>query len=469
MGHGRCSVPTCLFASVHCHSRRLFRECAGMKSMEEITAPASNAAGDEDKEVAYQQFVWRNLKRNYAGHFVHGMLGMTGFRLVNAPTFIPAYLHMLSGSDVAVGVGLALQQVGGIVSPVFGAAHIEHRKRVLPLSMMLGTMMRLPILAIAIAGWVLQGPALLFSVMFFLFLLGVFAAPQGVAFQYLLAKMIPISWRGRLQGFRNVTGGLIAAALSYYAGKYFVGRNLFGNGYSTTFLTAFILTSLGLSAFALLVREPEPPTTRSRKKVRERIRELAPMFRDNRGFRYFMIARTFAIANRVAAPFYIVYAAQTVGLSGESIGTLTFAYLIADTTCNLGWGYLADRKGFRAPFIIALILWIAATALLIGVHSFPFFVLAFFGLGAANSGYQMSAQNIVFEFGHRDDMAMRLAVSNAAESLMSTTGPLVGGVIAAVLGYHAVFLTSILCEVIALVLILTKVEEPRNRRLSRGN
>ncbi len=424
-----------------------------------------NQQGGEGGEAAYQQFVWRNLKRNYAGHFVHGMLGMTGFRLVNAPTFIPAYLHLLSGSDVAVGLGLALQQAGGIVSPIFGAAHIEHRKKVLPVSMMLGTLMRIPILAIAIAGWVLQGPSLLISVMAFLLLLGLFSAPQGVAFQYLLAKMIPISWRGRLQGFRNVTGGLVAAALSYYAGKYFVGRNMFGNGYSTTFLAAFILTSLGLTAFALLVREPEPPTTRPRKRVLERIRELAPMFRGNPGFRYFMIARTFAIANRVAAPFYIVYAARTVGLTGESIGTLTFAYLIADTMCNLGWGYLADRSGFRAPFIIALVLWIAATVLLIGVHSLPFFVLAFFGLGAANSGYQMSAQNIVFEFGHRDDMAMRLAVSNTTEALMSTIGPLVGGLIAASMGYHAVFVTSIVCEAIALVLIVWKVEEPRKRRL----
>ena len=37
----------------------------------------------------------------YAGHYLHGMLGMTGFRLVNAPTFLPAYLHAVSGSNAA--------------------------------------------------------------------------------------------------------------------------------------------------------------------------------------------------------------------------------------------------------------------------------------------------------------------------------------------------------------------------------
>ena len=109
--------------------------------------------------------------------------------------------------------------------------------------------------------------------------------------------------------------------------------------------------------------------------------------------------------------------------------------------------------------------WIGATLLLMNARTMPFVFLAFFGLGAGNSGYQMSAQNIVFEFGHRDDMAMRLAFSNTAESIMSAAGPLIGGVIAASLGYHAVFWVAIVSEAIALVLLIALVEEPRKKRL----
>src|SRR5436305_3456477 len=198
----------------------------------------------EEREQAYEHFVWRNLKRNYAGHYLHGMLGMTGFRLVNAPTFVPAYLHMLSGSDVAVGLGLALQQLGGTVSPILGAAHIEHRRHVLPVSMVLGSLMRVAILGLAVSGWFLHGPPLLIAAMAFLFLLGLFSGPQNVAFQFLLGKLTPIRWRSRPQGWRNMTGGLIAAALSYFAGRYVVGRDVWGNGYCTTFRVAFVLASL---------------------------------------------------------------------------------------------------------------------------------------------------------------------------------------------------------------------------------
>ncbi|HEY4942546.1 MAG TPA: MFS transporter [Rhizomicrobium sp.] len=425
-------------------------------------------AGIEDeheREAAYEGFVWKNLRRNYAGHFVHGMLGMTGFRLVNAPTFIPAYLHLISGSDFFVSLGASLQQLGGVISPIAGAAQIEHRKKIMPVSMFLGTMMRVQILGIALAGWFLGGTPLLVSVLLFLFLLGLFSGPQGVAFQFLLAKMIPIERRGQLQGWRNLTGGIVAASLSYFAGHYLVGHNVFHNGYSTTFTLAFILTSLGLTAFRFLVREPEPPTIRAKSSIRDRMRDLVPMLRSNPGFMYFMIARTFAIASRVAQPFYIIYVGKKIGFSGETVGMLSLAFLGADTVMSVGWGYLADRFGFRSNFIIALVFWISSTILLMQVSSPLWLFIAFFGLGAGNSGYQMSAQNIVFEFGHRDDMAMRLAFSNTAESIMSAAGPLLGGVIAASFGYFAVFWVAVVCEAVALVLLVTLVEEPRKKRL----
>ena len=85
----------------------------------------AEGAAAPDAEAEYERFIHANLRRNYAANYILGMLGMTGFLLVNAPTFVPAYLHALSGSDVIVGLGL--QQLGGVISPVFGAAHRPKR------------------------------------------------------------------------------------------------------------------------------------------------------------------------------------------------------------------------------------------------------------------------------------------------------------------------------------------------------
>ena len=421
-----------------------------------------------DQEVAYERFVHANLRRNYAAHYLHGMLGMTGFRLVNAPTFMPAYLHALSGSKTMVGLGLALGALGSVLAPIVGANQIEHRKRVLPVAVVIGLLMRFQILGLALAGWILSGQPLLTAILCFLFLLGLFTGAQRVAFQLLLGKVIPVQMRGRLQAWRNVSGGMIAAGLSYLAGRYLVGPNYFGNGYGSTFLLAFVLTSLGLTALRVLMREPEPPTVRPQMGLQQRLREFPALLRENPGLRVFLVAQAFAVAGRIATPFYILYAGKTIEITGSNLGLLSLAYLGADTVANLAWGYAGDRIGFRAILITALSIWAGSTLLLLNAHGFVALFIAFAGLGAAQSGYLMSVTTMVLEFGPRDDMAMRLALSTTTEGVMGATGPLLGGVLASSLGYTVLFGSSMACQLVALVLVFWLVEEPRKRRLARA-
>ncbi|MFN3513332.1 MAG: MFS transporter [Phenylobacterium sp.] len=415
-----------------------------------------------EKEAAYERFVWDNLKRNYAGHYLHGMLGMTGFRLINAPTFLPAYLHLLSGSNTVVGLGLALQQLGGVISPIVGANQIEHRAKVMPAALWMGGLARLQIIGMALAGWFLAGQSRIVAILGFMFLFGLFMGAQRVVFSMLLAKVIPISRRGRLQAWRNATGGVIAAGLAYLAGRYFIDANLFGNGYSTTFLFAFVLTSLGLTALRLLMIEPDPPTRRAQSRLRDRFKDFPGLVAD-RDFLFFMVVQMLAIAGRMAVPFYIIFAASTIELTGANLGLLSLAFLGADTVSNLLWGYMGDRTGFRLIMLISLIIWIASTVLLVNAHDLLLIAAAFAGLGASQSGYMMSAGTMILEFGHRDEMPMRIAFSATAEGIMAAAGPLAGGLISASLGYGWLFSLSVAFLLAALTVLIALVKEPRTK------
>ena len=435
------------------------------------------------REAAYETFVWDNLKRNYLGNYLHGMLGMTGFRLVNAPTFLPAYLHSISGSNAVVGLALALQQVGGIISPIFGATKVEHRKKVMPAAVLMGSLGRLAILGMALAGWFVSAKQTIVDVpftswsftfqpqivalLFFITMFGVFMGAQRVVFSMLMAKVIPISRRGRLQAWRNATGGAIAAVLAYLAGKYLIGPNAFGNGYSTTFVVAFVLTSLGLWALQLLLKEPEPPTTRTQARFLDRLREFPTLISQDRSFGFFVLVQMLATSARIATPFYILYVGAVVGTDGATLGALSFAFLGADTASNLVWGYLGDKLGFRLVLIGSVIGWMAATLLLLNVHEPTAIFAAFAGLGASLSGYMMAAQTMILEFGDRDDLPMRIAVSATAESITATLGPLIGGVVAEAFGYKVVFGASVGFLVAALAILLLFVSEPRRARLGR--
>lgn len=414
------------------------------------------------REAEYDAFVARHLRRNFTGHFVHGMLGLTGFRLLYAPTLIPSYIHLLTGSAAFVGLGQALLQLGAIMSPIVGASRIEHRSRVLPYAIRVGSLMRVQILGLALAGWFLGGWILTTVTLVLFFLLGVFTGTQRVAFQMLMAKVIPIARRGRLQGYRNLTGGAIAAVLSYYAGAYLIERNVWGNGYATTFFVTFVLTSLGLTVLQFMMLEPDPVDVRKPVALRERMKDIPALLAD-RDYRWFIIAQGLSIAGRVAAPFYVLVAAERMGMDGKTIGLLSLAFLGADTLSNLIWGNMGDRLGFRATFVTSIVLWIGGiVALLLATQSWMI-VASFCALGAASAGYMMSATTMVLEFGAREDTAMRLALSTTVEGAIAAVGPLLGGLVVGAFGVRPLMEISLGFLVAALLVLVLRVREPRRR------
>ncbi|MGZ8407953.1 MAG: MFS transporter, partial [Caulobacteraceae bacterium] len=261
--------------------------------------------------------------------------------------------------------------------------------------------------------------------------------------------------------WRNATGGLIAAVLAWVAGKYFIEPNLFGNGYSTTFLFAFGLTSLGLWALQLLLKEPEPPTTRARGRFRDRLRDFPALIASDRPYAFFLLVQMLATSARIATPFYILHVGKVIGADGATLGLLSFAFLGADTVSNLVWGYLGDKVGFRVVLIAAIAGWVGATVMLLNLHEPVWIFAAFAMLGASLSGYMMAANTMILEFGSRDDLPMRIAFSATAESLTATAGPLIGGLVAEVYGYDVVFLASLGFLAAAFVILVLFVRDPR--------
>jgi MFS family permease len=424
---------------------------------------------EEAAEAAYQQRIRQDLTRNYVAHLCHGLLGQTGFRLLNAPTFLPAYLYLLTGTELAVGIARSLQALGMFLSPILGATIIEHRKRVLPVGFAVGAGMRLCVLGIALAGFLLPPAGAVVAICGLLMLFGLSMGMQGVIFSFLISKVIPVERRGFLLGLRSFLAGLTASLVAYLGGEYLVGPDVWGNGYATTFLLAFVLTSLGL-AMLLGVREPEPPHVLEAKGVRDRIRELPQLLRSDRGYTLYFVARALGTMGRMAVPFYFIYAGREIGMTGQSLAILTPCFLLANSTTNLVWGWIADRAGFRLVFLTSMLVWILSALVLMASGTILGFALAFAGLGSGLGGFMLSGQNMVLEFGSRQDLPLRIAVANSASEFVGAIGPLLGAAIAISVSYVAVFSVAITFQLASVFVVLFLVEEPRaqRRRMASG-
>jgi predicted MFS family arabinose efflux permease len=78
-------------------------------------------------------------------------------------------------------------------------------------------------------------------------------------------------------------------------------------------------------------------------------------------------------------------------------------------------------------------------------------------------GYQLSQQNLVLEFGSRENLPLRIGVANTASELAAALGLILSGVLVVQLSYLPVFWIAIGFKVLASLLTLLLVREPRFR------
>jgi predicted MFS family arabinose efflux permease len=234
-----------------------------------------------------------------------------------------------------------------------------------------------------------------------------------------------------------------------------------GNGYASTFLLAFVLSAAGLTSL-ILIREPESPVVRARSsQLGARLRELPALTSNDPAYRDYLLARAIGSLGRMAVPYYVIYASQVMHLPGEKLGVLMAGFLFAQTLSSMAWGELGDRRGFRDVIAWSLGIWTVATVALTYAVELEGVVAGFVGLGIGLGGFQLGCTNLVLEFGKREDIPMRVALAQTAETLVVVVAPLLGSALIEGISYTAMFWTAAIVQAIALVITVVRVQDPR--------
>ena len=429
--------------------------------MEEMHSDTSAVQKTFDEDVR------RNFRWNYVVNLLYGLFGTTGWRLIMAPTFVPDYIYKLGGSNLIVGLLLSIGGLSRFVTPPLVASYVEHEPLLKKKALLIGTSMRVQVLLIAVAGFFFAPHLNLISFFVFFSLFNIFLGMQNVVYNTVMAKVIPVDKRGRFIGWREFVGGITAVFVALAAGSLI--ENLeFPHGYASTYLLAFVLTFIGLMFFAMS-REPATPVVLKKIPLLERLRSIPVLLRDDKDFANYCICRAVGSLALMSNPFMILYAANSMKISGHQLGQLTSCYFLAQTSINLFMGRIADRSGFRRVFIISVAIWtIAMIALVLTPASYALVVTVFLALGAGVGGFNMSMSNMVLEFSDTAELPMRLGVVNSIGEMATAIGPLVAGLLADSVSYRSVFIISIACTVTALAVMYFRVTEPRYRH-SKGS
>ena len=327
----------------------------------------------------------------------------------------------------------------------------------------IGLCSRFQILMMALLGFFLPKEYSLIGFFICYGLFRFFLGYQNILYNTTMSKLIPTQVRGSFLGYRNFLGGLSAWLVATQVSR-FHSIPIFSNSYSWTFLTAFVLTTIGLGFFFFSseARTPGEFGSQENQSFRKLLADLWQMTKSDKSYESYVIARAFSSAAFMAAPYYILYVTNKLNLSFAEVAIITGYLFLAQTAATLIWGRVADKFGFKQVFVSGMSFLVVAVTLLLAMP--PTLLLTkiiFMFIGMGMSGFQMGAANIVLEFGTLQERARRIAVANMTATLVRGIAPLAGGVLADMFGYKPVFCIGLVFMIVSVFLLYKKVDEPR--------
>jgi len=380
---------------------------------------------------------------NFAMGLVHGILFQAGMAFSEPLSVLPVFLSHFTRSRTMIGVFSALMTAGGVLPQLFVASRIESRRR------------KKPVLVAAIwtraAAWGILGGLTYFCIscnpvvvlVALIALLFVFSFAGGVAgipFMDIWGKALPATLRGRFFGHRQLWGGLMAVGAGYIVKRILGNPEIsFPRNYGLLFLLSFCFIAVSYVGLSSL-REPEGQVSPKSQSLRQFLRQSLRILEEDRNFRSFVLTQLAAGFGALAAPFYVLYGQNELGMAAAQIGVLIQVQMAAGIVSNLLWAELSDRRGNRLVIMLstATAALIPLLALLAASLGLPMLVAAFGLIGFAGSGGMIGFTNYLLEIAPAQLRPTYVALNGTLQAM--TLGlPVLGGLVADRYSYHAAF------------------------------
>jgi MFS family permease len=418
-----------------------------------------------DLSVAGEGFeleVRRNYRHNFIVNVLDGAFFWCGASLINPNTVLPVYVSNFTDSALVIGLLAAITSMGWFVPQLFTANWVQRLpvKKVLPVNVGLFTE-RLPVALLAPSA-VLATPFPALALLAFFLLITWHTVGAGliaVAWQDMIAKIIPADRRGRFFGLTNALG-TGTGALGAIAAAWLLDRYGFPVGYAWCFALSATLMFISW-AFLAMAREPAVESRSPRVSQREYWRRLPSVLRADPNFARYLASQAVTTFGGMAGGFLAVYAVQQWDLSDGQAGVFTISLLVGQAASNLFYGPLADRRGHKVVLEFGTLLGALGIALAVVAPGPRWYYLVFALIGANTASIMLSGLMIALEFGPADVRPTYIGLNNTVRGLAAGLAPLVGGWLAVAYGYRALFAASIVCALAGVAVLHWVVREPR--------
>lgn len=415
-------------------------------------------------ETSVHPDIARDFRRNFMVNVGDQISWLFGASFVSVNAMLPVYATHLTSSPIVIGLIPALVDAGWFLPQLFLAPYVERLPRKKPLVMWLAVLERLPFMVLPLAAlWLTDLPRSLAAALFIGLVLvrsvgsGIVAGP----WQELMAKVIPVSHRGRFFGTGHFLGQLLGVAGAAVA-AWLLASLPFPQNFATSFAVGAVGIWLSL-LFLGLTREPAVPVVeRPPHTNRDYVGRLREILRRDVNFRSFLISRWLWYFGGMAFGFMAVYAVERFHQPDSAAAVFTGILYAAGVVGYAVWGPIGDRLGHKRVMELAGLLWLAALIVALFSSAAWGFYLVFALMGFSSSGGVLSDLNIAMEFGTEAERPTYIGLARTATGPALLIAPIVGGWIAQTFSYPALFVTALVFVVLGLVMLAARVQEPRH-------
>lgn len=411
----------------------------------------------------------RTLRRNLRLGIANGILFTFGEALNNGNLVLGLLVRQLGGALWLVGLLPALQSGGWLIPQMLVGGRLQAYRLKLPLYRR-SALVR--IAAYAVLGGVIFGAGLLSTNVALLCILicytiyNVGGGTSALAFQDVVAKVVPPQRRGSFFGVRQLYGGLLAFAVAGPLTSWLLSTNAplpFPFNFGLLSVLSLLFIAAGLLAFCFVI-EPPQSQVGPRRRFWDDLQATPALLRRDARYRTFIIARVLTRAGQLGEPFYIIYARELLGVPSSAAGVYLAVRAISAALSNIYWGRVSDRQGNRRLMLLTGIFTVLTPALALlgprvvsisggGLTAVMIVMgLVYLCIGLAVDGASIASLTYLMEIAPEAERPSYIGLANTLLGLI-TLLPVFGGRLVALVGYTGLFAVGLLLSLAGLLVV----------------
>ena len=361
---------------------------------------------------------------------------------------LPVFVAQFTASPILIGAAAAIKLAGLYLPQLPVAIGIRHLRSTKPFFFWQAAVGRAALLGCVLAAaWAASVPPAA-VVLLVLVAWAVFSFTEGaatLAWLDLVGDVVDSRLRGRYFGIIQFLGGVLSIG-----GGFAVRQALAGDQAPATFAWLFgagcIPFALSVACIGGIQQRSTPRPSLEPANAEPPLDQVLSLLRGGHLLRL-GVAQILASSLQLALPFYVLFARDRLGLSGDWIGSFIVAQTVGMAIAALLWARVAEWYGARlvvclsgAVLIVIPLLPVLAerVAAAEGVLLLGVFVLA----GAARGGQQAGFWQYLLDLVPARDRRVFMGLANTANA-PSLLMPLIGGALLAWGGYPWLFAGSI--------------------------